>query len=78
MEAINSTQLFEGHYEVSEEDFRPFVDEQTEEEYLDNFDEPAYFFKGAVFGLFFCLPFWGILIWLVFWLLIGIHCLEII
>ena len=54
MEAINSTQFFEAHYEVSEE------------EYLDNSDEPGYFFKGAVFGLFFCLPFWGILFWLVF------------
>jgi len=66
MEAINSTQFSEGHYEVSEEDFMPFVDEKTEEEYLDNSDEPGYFFKGAVFGLFFCLPFWGILIWLIF------------
>jgi hypothetical protein len=44
----------------------PFVDEKTEEEYLNNPDEPGYFFKGAVFGLFFCLPFWGILIWLVY------------
>jgi hypothetical protein len=66
MEAINSTQLFEGHYELSEEDFKPFIDEKTEEEYLDNSDESVYFFKGAVFSLFFCLPFWGILIWLIF------------
>ena len=65
MEAINSTQFFEGQYEISEEDFIPFVDEKTEE-YLDNSDEPVYFFKGAVFGLFFCLPFWDILIWLIF------------
>ena len=66
MEAINSTQLFEGHYELSEEDFKPFIDEKTEEEYPDNSDEPVYFFKGAVFGLFFCLPFWGVLFWLIF------------
>lgn len=66
MEAINSTQYFEGHYEVPEEGLIPFVDEKTEEEYLDNYDEPGYFFKGAVFGLLFCLPFWGILFWLVF------------
>jgi len=66
MEAINSTQFSEGHYEVSEEDFIPFVDEITEEECLDNSDEPGYFFKGTVSGLFFCLPLCGILIWLIF------------
>ena len=66
MEAINSTQIFEGQYGVSEEGHIPFVDEKTEEEYLDNYHEPGYFFKGAVFGLLFCLPFWGILFWLVF------------
>jgi len=66
MEAINSAQFCEGHYEVSEEDFIPFVDEKTEEEYLDNSDESGYFLKGTVFGLFFCLPLCSILIWLIF------------
>lgn len=66
MDAANSAQFFEGQYEVSEEDFMPFVDEKTEEEYIDNYDEPGYFFKGAGFGLFSCLPFWIILFWLIY------------
>ena len=66
MDSATSVQFIEGHSEVLEEDLMPFVDERTEEEYIDNYDEPVYFFKGAVFGLFFCIPFWGILIWLVF------------
>jgi hypothetical protein len=66
MDAANSAQFFEGQYEVSEDDFMPFVDEKTEEEYIDNYEDPGYFFKGAVIGLFFCLPFWGIVIWLIF------------
>lgn len=65
MKAINSAQFIEGYYEVPEEDLMPFVEKKTDEEYLDNYDEPSYFFKGAVFGLFFCLPFWTILFWLI-------------
>ena len=66
MDAATSVQFIEGNSEVLEEDLMPFVDERTEEEYIDNYDEPGYFFKGAVFGLFFCLPFWIILFWLIF------------
>ncbi|MCG6974235.1 MAG: hypothetical protein LJE66_13920 [Desulfobacterales bacterium] len=66
MDSATSVQFIEGHSEVLEEDLMPFVDERTEEEYIDNYDEPVYFFKGAVFGLFFCLPFWIILFWLIF------------
>ena len=66
MDSATSVQFIEGHSEVLEEDLMPFVDERTEEEYIDNYDEPVYFFKGAVFGLFFCLPFWIILFRLIF------------
>lgn len=61
MEVINFTQYFEGHYEVPEEDLKLLVEKETPEEYLDNYDEPGYFFKGATIGLIFCVPFWIIL-----------------
>lgn len=66
MEAIDSAQFFEGHYEVPEKDLMPSDERETEGEYLDNYDEPANFFKGAVLSLFFCLPFWIILFRLIF------------
>jgi hypothetical protein len=37
----------------------------NEDEYLNNSDESMYLFKGAIYGLLFCLPFWTILIWLI-------------
>ena len=65
MEAINWNQYFEGHYEAPEGDLKPLVTEEKILEYLDNYDEPGFFFKGAVIGLIFCVPFWGILFWLI-------------
>jgi len=29
-------------------------------------DDGPYFFKGAIFSLIFCLPFWAIIFWLCF------------
>jgi len=65
MDTTNSAQFFEGHYEVPDEDLMPFVDEKTEEAYLEYYDEPSYFFKGTSYGLLFCLPFWILLFWLI-------------
>jgi hypothetical protein len=65
MEVINLSQFFETKYEAREEDLIPLPKIETEERYLDNYDEPMYFFKGVVYGLFFCLPLWTVLIWLI-------------
>jgi hypothetical protein len=65
MEVINPAGLFGANIEVREKEFKPFPKEETEERYLDNYDEPMYFFKGAVIGFSFCLPFWAILFWLI-------------
>jgi len=73
MEVINSADFFGAKIEVREENFKSLLKKETEERYLGNYDEPMYFFKGAIYGLLFCLPFWTILIWLSSWLLISIH-----
>ena len=63
---------------ISEEDLLPLVEKETLERYLDNTVEPYYLFKGAVVSLFFCLPFWMILFWLIAWLLIRRHFLKLV
>ena len=77
MEVINSTEPFEPNIEVWEEGFKPLPKKETEKRYSDIYDEPMYFFKGTVIAFFFCLPFWTILLWLITWLLIGIHFLNL-
>jgi len=62
---INLAELYGLSYEVRVEELKPLFRKETEEEYLDNYYEPMYFFKGIVYGSFFCLPFWIILFWLI-------------
>ena len=55
--------LLETGYEsknILEENLMPLVEIEEMERQLDNV-ETSYFFKGAVFCLIFCLPFWIIL-----------------
>ena len=59
------TENFEENDEGSEEDLKPLVEKEIVERCLDNCDEPSYFFKGAVLSLFFCIPFWVILFFLI-------------
>ena len=73
MEVINSADFFGANIEVREENFKSLLKKETEEKYLGNYYESMYFFKGAIYGLLFCLPFWTILIWLISWLLISVH-----
>lgn len=61
--------FFEENYTALEEDLIPLVETETLERVLYGNDEPIYFYKGAVLSLFFCLPFWIILFWLINWLL---------
>ena len=62
MEVIDLGELYGVNYKVSEKDLKPLPRKKTEKGYLDNYDEPMYFFKGVGFGLLFCLLFWTILI----------------
>jgi len=41
------------------------VKKETVKRYFDHYDEPGYLFKGVVISLFFCLPFWAIIFWLI-------------
>ena len=65
MEAINSAQVLEENYYASEEELIPLVEKETMERSLDHYDEPSFFFRGAIIGLSFCLPFWAIIFWII-------------
>ena len=54
-----------GSRNISEEDFIPLVEKEMAELYLDNF-EPHDFFKGAVLCFILCLPFWIIVLNLIY------------
>jgi hypothetical protein len=57
MEAINSAIVFEETHIASKEALVSSVDKETVESFIDHYDEPSYFFRGAIFGLILCLPF---------------------
>ena len=65
MEAINSAIVFEESHVASREELAPSVDIESMEDLIDHYDEPGYFFRGAIFGLLFCIPFWAALFWLI-------------
>ena len=65
MKAINSAMVLEESRIDSERTFMPSVSNESMEEVSDHIDEPGFFFKGAVFGVLFCLPFWAFIFWLI-------------
>ena len=65
MEAINSDIVFEETHVASKEALVSSVDKETVGSLMDHYDEPSYFFRGAIFGLIFCLPFWLIIFWFI-------------
>ena len=65
MEATSSAEVLEEIYESSKEELIPLVEREAMERYPDHYDEPSYFFRGLIIGLFFCLPFWAIIYWLI-------------
>ena len=65
MEAINSAIVFEETHVASKEELVSSVDKETVESLKDHYDEPSYFFRGAIFGLILCLPFWAVIFWLI-------------
>jgi len=65
MEAINSAIVFEETHVASKEELVSSVDKETVKSLMDHYDEPSYFFRGAIFGLILCLPFWAFIFWFI-------------
>lgn len=65
MKAMNSAVVFEEAHVDSEETFVPPVKAESSEKVVEHYDDPGFFFKGAVFGLLLCLPFWAAIFWLI-------------
>lgn len=65
MEAIRPTIALEESRVALEVDRLSVDEKETSERFLDHYDEPNYFFRGAIFGFLLCLPLWAIIIWLV-------------
>jgi len=65
MEAINSGIVYEKTHITSKEELAASVDKETKESLMDHFDEPSYFFRGAIFGFLFCVPFWAVIFFLI-------------
>jgi hypothetical protein len=57
--------FFKENCEAPEEDLTPLIERKAMERDLCKNIEPIYFFKGAVLCLFFCIPFWIFLFWLI-------------
>jgi len=65
METINSDIVFEETHVASKEALVSSVDGETVGGLMDHYDEPSYFFRGAIFGLILCLPFWAFIFWFI-------------
>jgi hypothetical protein len=65
MEAINSVIVFEDTHVASKEEYVSSVDKESKEWFMDYYDEPGNFFRGALFGLILCLPFWAFIFWFI-------------
>ena len=65
METINSAIVYEETHVTSKEELVASVDKETVERLMDHYDEPSYFFRGAIFGFLFCVPFWAVTFFLI-------------
>jgi len=65
MEAINSAIVFEETHVASKEGLVSSVDIESVENHMDHYDEPSYFFRGAIFGFILCVPFWAVIFWFI-------------
>jgi hypothetical protein len=65
MKSINSTAVFEESHVASKKKFVSAFDNESMECLMDHYDEPSFFFRGAVYGLIFCVPFWVAFFWIV-------------
>ena len=65
MKVMNSAMVFKETYIDSEETLVSSVKNESIEKISDHYDEPEFFFRGAVLGLLLCLPFWIVIFWLI-------------
>lgn len=65
MEAATSAIVFDETYVSSKEEIVSLVYEETLESLMDHYDEPSYFFRGAILAFLLCLPFWAVIYWLI-------------
>jgi hypothetical protein len=65
METIDSLIVFEDIHVASKEKLVSSLDKESKECLTDHYDEPGYFFRGAIFALILCLPFWVFIFWFI-------------
>ncbi|MGA9177648.1 MAG: hypothetical protein WBZ05_10415 [Desulfobacterales bacterium] len=65
MEGINSDIVYEKTHVTPKEVLVASVDKETVENLMDHYDEPSYFFRGAIYGFLFCVPFWAVIFLLI-------------
>ena len=65
MEGIISDIVYEKTHVTPKEELVASVDKETKENLMDHYDEPSYFFRGAIFGFLFCVPFWAVIFLLI-------------
>ena len=65
MKETNSSMVIEDSHIDSEGMFMQSASNESMEKFSDYYNESGFFFKGAVFGLLLCLPFWAVVFWLI-------------
>ena len=65
MKSKNSAIVFEETHVASKEPLVSLVEKKSVERLTDHCDEPGYFFRGAIFGFLFCIPFWAVIFLLI-------------
>lgn len=65
METTNSAIILDETHIGSNKKPLSSTGKETEENLIDHHDEPSYFFRGAVFGFFLCVPFWAVIFWFI-------------
>lgn len=65
MEAANSAIVFKETHVAPKEALVSSAYKETVESLKDHYDEPMYFFRGAIFGFILCLPFWVVIFWFI-------------
>jgi hypothetical protein len=65
MEPANSTTIFEESHVTSKKKHVSAVDKEPIEGLMDHYEEPIFFFRGAIYGLILCVPFWVAILWFI-------------
>ena len=65
MKAMNTAIVHEETHITLIQECEPSVDNDTVESLMDHYEEPDFFFKGAIFGFILCVPFWTVIFWFI-------------